>query len=418
MGRSASFTRSGCLAALVSCAACGGQSESDAPNPASAGSGASTTDTSSGGKPGNQGGSVNGGKGGATQPAGGSGPAGAGPGGAAGSAGAGGVSVPLARSAVDLDGNPFYTRAQRLTNSQWQHAVVDILRLTNAPNLAADFETPVVAFSDFTNNEQALSVTSRLAQSYETATEAAAALATGSDAALSALYAGTDAAGFVGEFGRRAFRRPLTAEEEQKYIAVFAQGETLYGPGFANGAALVIRAMLQAPAFLYRTELGAAGEALDGYEIAAKLSFWLLGTTPSDALLDSAAAGELDSAEGAEEAARGMLEQAAATEVMRDFHGQLLHFARYAQISKVDVPEYTEALNAELEEASYLFFDRVFEENHGVREIWSSSTGYVGPAMAAIYGLPAPASGFEARDLGASRRGFFTQLPFLIVHSY
>jgi hypothetical protein len=412
MGRTATLTRSGCLAALVACAACGGQSASDAPNPASAGSGASTTGTTTGGKPANHGGN-----GGATQPTAGSGSGGrAGSGGLAGSAGAGGVPTAPIRSSVSLQGNPFYTRAQRLTNSQWQHAVADILRLTNAPNLAADFETPV-AVRDFTNNEQVLSVTGRLAQSYETAAEAAAALATGSDAALSALYGGTDSEGFVREFGRRAFRRPLTAEEEQKYLAVFAQGETLYGAGFANGGALVIRAMLQAPAFLYRTELGAAGDALDGYEVASKLSFWLLGTTPSDALLDSAAAGELDSEQGLEEVARGMLEQAGALEVMRDFHGQLLHFARYSAIAKAGVPEYTEALNAELEEASYLFFDRVFEQNHGLREVFGSSTGYVGAAMAAIYGLPAPASGFEARDLGSSRAGFFTQLPFLILYS-
>jgi hypothetical protein len=413
MRRTANLTRFGCLAALISCAAsaCGGQAASDPPNTVAGASGASTTDTTSGGKPANQGG--NGGNAGATQPA-----AGSGSGGLAGSAGAGGATVTLpARSSVSLEGNPFYTRAQRLTNSQWQRAVVDVLRLANAPNLAADFETPV-AIKDFTNNEQVLSVTSRLAQSYETAAEAAAALATGSDAALAALYGGADAEGFVREFGRRAFRRPLTTEEEQKYLALFAQGETLYGAGFANGSALVIRAMLQAPAFLYRTELGAAGDPLDGYELASKLSFWLLGTTPSDALLDSAAAGELDSTERLEATARQMLDQAAAVEVMRDFHGQLLHFGRYATIDKVGVAEYTQALNAELEEASYLFFDRMVEENLGLREVFSSSTGYVGPAMAAIYGVPAPASGFEARDLGSSRAGFFTQLPFLILHSH
>ena len=37
---------------------------------------------------------------------------------------------------------------------------------------------------------------------------------------------------------------------------------------------------------------------LTGYEMAARLSFFLTGTTPSDALLDAAAAGELDTREG------------------------------------------------------------------------------------------------------------------------
>ena len=100
-------------------------------------------------------------------------------------------------------------------------------------------------------------------------------------------------------------------------------GENLYGPGFANGAALVIRAMLQSPLFLYRSELGPSGQPLDAYEVASKLSFGLLGTTPSDDLLDLAAGGVLDDAAGIESNARAMLEAPAAVAVMRDFHGQL-----------------------------------------------------------------------------------------------
>ena len=74
--------------------------------------------------------------------------------------------------------------------------------------------------------------------------------------------------------------------------------------------------MLASPKFLYRSELGPAGQPLDGYEIASKLSFWLLGTTPSDELLDTAAAGGLDAVDGVESAARAMLEQPGAVEVM------------------------------------------------------------------------------------------------------
>ena len=37
---------------------------------------------------------------------------------------------------------------------------------------------------------------------------------------------------------------------------------------FAKGAALVIRALLQSPNFLYRTELGPTGKPLSGYEAA------------------------------------------------------------------------------------------------------------------------------------------------------
>jgi hypothetical protein len=132
---------------------------------------------------------------------------------------------------VDLSGSPFYTRVQRLTNAQWENAVTDILRLASPANLTRDFLLPVAGVTDFTNNEKLLFVDGRFVVDNQAASLAAAALATGSDAALAALYDGTDVSGFVQTLGRRAFRRPLTTAEIAKYEGAFALGETLYGAG-------------------------------------------------------------------------------------------------------------------------------------------------------------------------------------------
>jgi hypothetical protein len=330
-------------------------------------------------------------------------------------AGKAGSGAGLELSHVELAGAPIYTRVQRLSNRQWEHAVTDILRLAGSPNLSASFTAPVLGTTDFDNNEAVLYVNGLNFRDFESGAEAAAALATGSTAALAALYGSDDAQGFVRAFGRRAFRRPLTSEEELKYQEVFALGESLFGPGFANGAALVIRGMLQSPHFLYRTELGPGGEPLSSYEIASKLSFWLLGTTPSDALLDSASARELDTVEGIEAAARRMLEDPRAVEVMRDFHAQLLGFRRYAQIDKERVPEYDPAILSELLLASHAFFDRVFQEDLGLVEILTSNRAYVGARLAPLYGLAPPSAGLELRELGPSRSGYFMQVPFLML---
>jgi hypothetical protein len=316
-----------------------------------------------------------------------------------------------------LSGAPIYTRAQRLTNAQWERAVTDILRLPAPPNLAQGFPLPVTGVTDFTNNEIVLTVTLAQFESYELAAEAVSALATGSADALTALDAGTDAETFVREFGRRAFRRPLTDEEVERYLSVFVRGEELYGAGFATGAGFVVRTMLQSPHFLYRTELGEAGTPLNGYEVASKLSFWLRGTTPSDALLDSAAAGELDTEAGLEALARQMLDEPTAVDVMRDFNAQWLRLQRFASLFKVDVPEYSEALNPELEQASHAFLDRLFEQNLGLRDILTSTVAFVSPLMAPLYGVPAPATALEERDLGPSRPGFFTHAPFLMLNA-
>lgn len=317
---------------------------------------------------------------------------------------------------TNWEGAPIYTRMARLTNSQWQHAVIDILRLSAPPNLVEGFEPAVAGTTDFTNNERLLFVAARQFSDFETAAEAAAALATESPHALAALSAETTQEGFVRVFGRRAFRRPLTHDEEVTYQRVFTQGESLYGTGFANGASLVVRAMLQSPQFLYRSELGPASEPLSAYELASKLSFWLLDTTPGDALLDAAAAGKLDSVEALEAIARQMLEDPRARSVMRDFHDQLYHLNSPFPESWAGVPEYTDALHAELVESSYRFFDDVFTQAGGLLDILTSNRGYVGPNLAPLYGIKPAPSALEARLLGPSRSGYFMQVPFLLFN--
>ena len=343
-------------------------------------------------------------------PTSGSGGAGASVGASAGTAGA------LEPIATNWEGDPIYTRVARLTNSQWEHAVTDILRLDAPANLSRAFEPAPAGTTDFTNNERLLFVAARQFQDYEAAAEAAATLATGSASALAALSADTTAEGFVRSFGRRAFRRPLTAAEEAKYQQVFSRGEALYGAGFANGAALVIRAMLQSPQFLYRSELGAAGEPLTAHELASKLSFWLLDTTPSDALLDAADEGKLDSVSALEATARRLLQDPRARAVLRGFHDQLYGLDAPWPPSSADLPEYSDELHAELVESSYRFFDEVFTEDGGLREILTSKRAFVGPNLAPLYGIQPAPSALEARELGASRIGYFMQVPFLLIN--
>jgi len=113
-----------------------------------------------------------------------------------------------------------------------------------------------------------------------------------------------------------------------------------------------------------------------------------------------------------------MLGEATATAVMREFHGELLHFDRYSQISKLNVAAYKESLNAEYQESSFLFFDKIFTQGQGVREILTSTRGFVGPGMVALYGLSGGGGGFVEQDLGAKRAGYFSQLPYLTLHAF
>lgn len=342
--------------------------------------------------------------------------AGTGLGGSTVSAGSGGSST-TARG-IDLPGEPKYYRFVRLTNTQWAHAVQDVLKLAAPSGLETSFQSPVSGATDFNNNELLLDVNQRGWSDYQEAAEKLAQQVTATDTALAAVYPGTDAAGFIATLGRRAYRRPLTDAEVASYTTLFNGGNALSGArsAFAKGASLVIRALLQSPYFLYRSELDATGGALSGYEVAAKLSLWLRDTTPSDALLDSAPT--LTSADAVAQAASSLLGDPAATQVMREFHRELLHFDRYSQISKLNVPGYTESLNAEYQQSSQLFFDKIFTQGLGLRDALTSTRGFVGPGMAPLYGLAVTGSELVEQDLGAARVGYFSQLPYLTLNAF
>ncbi len=115
-----------------------------------------------------------------------------------------------------------------------------------------------------------------------------------------------------------------------------------------------------------------------------------------------------------------MLDEPAAKTVMRKFHGEFLHFGKFADLSKVGVASYNPAINPELAESSYLFFDKIFSQGLGLKDVFLATSGFVGPNMAALYGggVAAPASGFVERDLGGNRLGYFTQLPFLVLYAH
>jgi hypothetical protein len=320
---------------------------------------------------------------------------------------------------LELDGTPNLGQLVRLTHQQWANTVQQLLALT-APPGDADVFAPDAIVGNFSNNEKYLTTSQTLVSDYERAVEGLVDALT--DQQLAKIYTGTDAAGFIESFGRRAYRRPLTAAEVTKYTEIYTAGTELTSAGseFVKGAGLVIQVMLQSPYFIYRTELEPAGQTLTGYEIAAKLSLSLLDVGPSDQLLAAAESGQLDTPEGIETQATQMLNDPRAATAMRRFHGETLQFKRFDNIHKESsiVPEFTATMSESAEEAAYLFFDNIFTKDQGLAEIFTSTTGFVNGDLAALYDVAAPGgNGFQQTDLGAARTGYFSQVPFLLMHS-
>jgi hypothetical protein len=315
---------------------------------------------------------------------------------------------------VSMTGTPLYSRFLRLTNSQWENSVHDILKLTKPTGQSEQFLHAVAGTTDFDNNERVVLVNNDNWSDFQAAAEAVAASVTATDQSLQAVVATTDPATFIKIFGRRAFRRELTAVEVTSYTALYTQGSMSSGSqsAFTKGAALVITAMLQSPHFMYRIELGDDGAPLSGNEMAAKLSLWLLNTTPSDALLDAAAKGAFDTSDGAAAQAKTMLDADAALSSLREMHSQLYKIPLLDTITKDNVPGYSDGLKTELTAAATSFFDFIYSQNLGVKDLLTTNVGFAGPLMAAVYGIKVNGSAVQQVTL-SDRSGWYSQAPYL-----
>src|SRR5258708_3702121 len=123
---------------------------------------------------------------------------------------------------------------------------------------------------------------------------------------------------FVREFGRKAFRRPLTPAEQQRYESLLAK-ET----DFLKGAQLVVEAMLQSPNFLFWINT-TSDPKLKAWAAASRLSYSLWDTMPDAELFASAERGELASRQSVEKQVRRMLAEPPAHESLDEVVSQLL----------------------------------------------------------------------------------------------
>ncbi len=226
---------------------------------------------------------------------------------------------------------------------------------------------------------------------------------------------------FFDDFGLRAFRRPLSASERALFERMVLEAPTLQD-GLREAAA----AILISPGFLYRSELGQLQPdgryALDGYEIASALSYFLWGTAPDAGLLEAAAQGVLSTEVGIREAATRLLESEKSRSVMERFAAQWLGAERILTVDKrTDLfgnfdPSLRDAL---LQETQRFFAHAVFEEDFQALFLADYTLG--GRELAGFYGLPAEAvlAGQPPRiELGPERSGLLTQGAILGVHAY
>jgi len=234
---------------------------------------------------------------------------------------------------------------------------------------------------------------------------------------------------FVAEFGRRAWRRPLTSNEVERMTSLATEAAETLGD-FYDGLEFAIAGLLQAPDFLYRVELGVPGSDgellhhFNDYEMASRLSFLLWNTTPDDELLDAAEAGELTTESGLLLQTERLLDSPRATEGLTAWFDDWMRLADLNELYKepLTFPHISDTLGSSAREESQRLFKLVaFDRDDDMRDLLTSRTTFVDRELATLYDIQAPVqNGFASiqHPEDGMRRGLLGHASFLALNAH
>ncbi|HYJ09953.1 MAG TPA: DUF1592 domain-containing protein [Polyangiaceae bacterium] len=309
----------------------------------------------------------------------------------------------------------------RLTRREYVRTLKDLLGV-DFP--IANLQPDGIAGLFFANVATAVSETQ--VDEYRVAAEQLAEAATADPAALAGCAPDTGetcARSFIESFGRRAFRRPLTTEEQQAYLEIYRVGSAR--DGFRGGVRLVVTGFLQSPWFLYRVEQSPRSAAsvakLNGFEVAARLSYLITASTPDPVLLDAAASGVLDTEAGVSQQVERLLASPAAASALGSFHEQWLKVSNVADLEKDATlfPEWNDELKLAIQAETTHFISHVLGQGDGkFASLLTAPFSVIDPVLAPVYGVSPPAAVGRVDFAPGERSGLLTQAAFLAVKAH
>jgi uncharacterized protein DUF1592/uncharacterized protein DUF1588/uncharacterized protein DUF1585/uncharacterized protein DUF1587/uncharacterized protein DUF1595 len=195
------------------------------------------------------------------------------------------------------------------------------------------------------------------------------------------------------KFLPRAFRRPVSAKEIERYERLFRSARKR-GLNADEAILFALQGVLISPHFLFRLEEpnpSPEARVADGYAIASRLSYFLWGTMPDESLLCMAGDGGLqDPAMLNSEIAR-MLKDERSREFAVQFVEQWLGTRELGRDILPDptlFPEYQDSdLRAAIRYEPILFFQEILAENHSLLALLDSEFTYVNSKLKRFYGL-------------------------------
>jgi hypothetical protein len=221
-------------------------------------------------------------------------------------------------------------------------------------------------------------------------------------------------AALLDELGTRMFRRPLDADTRARFLALYEQG--LAAEGTAGGARWLLTAMLQSPRFVYMLEATDDSGRLDAFSIASRLSYALWAGPPDEELLQDAAAGALDDAQGIAAAAERMIDDDKLTRGLNDFVSQWLYLEHLElEASRPDIAELDDATKQALAREPVAMFADHVRRGASLAELLTATETPTEPALASLYGDDLLSTEDDRSRLDPERRIGLLALPGVLA---
>jgi hypothetical protein len=215
---------------------------------------------------------------------------------------------------------------------------------------------------------------------------------------------------FCRRFAERAFRRPLTTEQQRLYVDRRFEGTR----DLETGVKRVVLLVLKSPRFLYR-EVGGA----DAYAVASRLSFGLWDSLPDQPLLEAAAKGQLTTRAQVARQAERMLADLRTRSKLREFFLQWLKVDQVPDLAKDTklFSGFDRTLAFDLRTSLELFLeDVVWGESSDFRQLFVADSLYLNGRLARFYRADLPADApFQKVSLKPGERAGVLTHPFLMA---
>jgi hypothetical protein len=323
---------------------------------------------------------------------------------------------------------------RRLTHEEYDNSVRDLLGTTSAPGKEFATDTTVGLFD---NTATTQTVPELLAEQYlDSAVTLAEGITdvnalAGCNPAASGTTGTTCVKNFITRFGRRAFRRPLEADEIARLQSVYDAAKSSMDA--QTGIRAVVSATLASPNFIFKPEFGAetaiGGIAATGaqpvgqYELAARLASFIWASVPDDTLLDAAMRNELKTKDQIAAQAQRMLADNRARPAVAEFYRQWFGLARLESTNKdtTAYPKFNDTLKASMEEESRRFIeDVVWNGDSKLSTLLSANYSFVNKPLADLYGVTGPQDDqtYQKVNLNPDQRaGILTQGSVLAAYA-